>query len=69
MYLILKAKSINFLISKFKPIILVFLQFFAEIVKSTALCKLSLPSKKFDLFESCFCVKSQLQYFKSLEQQ
>ena len=31
-YMILKAKFINFLISKFKPIILIFLQFFAGIV-------------------------------------
>jgi len=42
----LQAESINFLISKFKSIILIFLLFFA-----------------------CFCVKSQLQYCNSLEQQ
>ena len=50
------------MISKFKCIILIFLLFFEGIVKSCYF-------KKVDLFESCFCVKSQLQYFNSLEQQ
>ena len=38
----LQAESINFLISKFKSIMLIFLLFFAGIVKSTAFCTLSL---------------------------
>ena len=37
----LQAESINFLISKFKSIIPIFLLFFAGIVKSTAFCTLS----------------------------
>ena len=42
----LQAESINFLISKFKYIILIFLLFFAGIVKSTAFCTLSLLFQK-----------------------
>ena len=65
----LQAESINFLNAKFKSIILIFLLFFAGIVKSTGLCTLSLLFQKGWSIWVMFCVNSQLQYFNSLEQQ
>ena len=53
----LQAKDINFLIWKFRSIILIFLLFFAGVVKSSAFCTLCLQfwveNSKFQ-FWSCF---------------
>ena len=51
----LEAKLINFLIWKFRSIILIFLLFFAGVVKSSAFCKLLLLLLTVDVIE--------LQYF------
>ena len=47
----LQAESINFLIWKFRSIILIFLLFFAGIVKSTAFCTLSLLFQWVEILE------------------
>ena len=50
----LQAKLFNFLVWKFKSIILIFLLFFAEFVKSTAFYTLLLLFQKFEIFELQF---------------
>ena len=47
----LPAKLINFLVWKFKYIILIFLLFFEEFVKSTAFSQLLLLFQRVDIFE------------------
>jgi predicted membrane metal-binding protein len=57
----LPAKPINFLVWKFKSIILIFLLFFAEFVKSTAFYTLLLLFQKVDIFELQFHAKITIQ--------
>ena len=56
----LQVIILNFLIWKFRPIIFIFLLFFAGIAKSTAFCTLSLLK----IFELWFDTKTLFQYFK-----
>ena len=53
----LQAKGINFFIWKFRFIILIFLLFLAEFVKSTAFCTLLLLFQRVDMFELRFDAK------------
>ena len=57
----LQAKSITFLGWKFRSIILIFLLFFAEFVKSTAFYTLLLLFQRVDMFELRFDAKIAIQ--------
>ena len=57
----LQAKLINFLIWKFTFILLIFLLFFAEFVKSTAFYTLLLLFQRVDMFELRFDAKIAIQ--------
>ena len=57
----LQAKSITFLDWKFSSIILIFLLFFAEFVKSTAFYTLLLLFQRVDMFELRFDAKITIQ--------
>ena len=57
----LLAKPINFLVWKFKSIILIFLLFFAEFVKSTAFYTLLLLFQRVDMFELWFLHQIAIQ--------
>ena len=62
----LKAESIYFLISKFKSIRLIFLLFFAGIVKSTAFCTLWLLFQELKYLDYNLMQKSQFKHVNSL---
>ena len=57
----LQAKLLNFLVWKFKSIILIFLLFFAEFVKSTAFYTLLLLFQRVDILELRFDAKIPIQ--------
>ena len=57
----LQAKLLNFLVWKFRSIILIFLLFFAEFVKSTASYKLLRLFQRVDMFELQFDAKITIQ--------
>ena len=57
----LQAKSITFLVWKFRFIILIFLLFFAGFVKSTAFYKLLRLFQRVDMFELQFDAKITIQ--------
>ena len=56
----LQAKLLNFLVWKFRSIILNFLLFFAGFVKSSAFCNLSLLFQRVEIFELWFEAKMRL---------
>ena len=62
-----QASITNFLIWKFRFIILIFLLFFAGVVKSTAFCTLLLLFQWLDTFKLQFDTKMCLNHFKLLE--
>ena len=60
----LEAKLINFLIWKFKSIILIFLLFFAVVVKSGAFCTLLLLFQRVEVLKLQFDTKMWLNLFE-----
>ena len=63
----LEAKLINFLIWKFKSIILIFLLFFAVVVKSGAFCTLLLLFQRVEVLKFQFDTKTWLKQFNLFE--
>ena len=63
----LEAKLINFLIWKFKSIILIFLLFFAVVVKSGAFCTLLLLFQRVEVIKLQFDTKTWLKQFNLFE--
>ena len=63
----LVAKLINFLIWKFRSIILIFLLFFAGIVKSIAFCTLLLLFQRVEVLKLQFDAKMWLKHFNLFE--
>ena len=62
----LQAKDINFLIWKFRSIILIFLLFFAGVVKSSAFCTLLMLFQRVEILELQFDAKTWLKLFNLL---
>ena len=63
----LQVKVMNFLILKFRSIILIFLLFFAGIVKSSAFCTLLLLLQRVEVFKFQFDAKTWIRYFNLFE--
>ena len=63
----LVAKLINFLIWKFRSIILIFLLFFAGVVKSSAFCTLLLLFQRVEVLKLHFDTKMWLKHFNLFE--
>jgi hypothetical protein len=63
----LEAKLINFLIQKLRSITLIFLLFFAGIVKSSAFCTLLLLFQRVEASKLQFDAKTWLKYFNLFE--
>ena len=63
----LVAKLINFLIWKFKSIILIFLLILAGVVKSSAFCTLLLLFQRVEVLKSQFDAKTSLKHFNLFE--
>ena len=62
----LPAKPINFSIWKFRSIILIFLLFFAGVVKSSAFCTLLMLFQRVEILELQFDAKTLLKWFNLL---
>ena len=59
----LEAKLINFLIRKFRSVILIFLLFFAGVVKSSAFCTLLLLFQRVEVLKLQYDKKTWLKHF------
>ena len=62
----LQAKPINLFIWKFRSIILIFLLFFAGVVKSSAFCTLLMLFQRVEILELQFDAKTWLKWFNLL---
>ena len=60
----LQAKLINFLVWKLKIIILIFLLFFAQFVKSSAVCTMLLLFQRVNIFQLLFLHQIAFQIFQ-----